>query len=101
MGYVTIENKTREECTEDAFKANGFAKCSTHKKHRHNEDELHHSIAITAQKPACELRHKHCHGATIKGKLKSEKYPKHDARAAVVRGDNGCQRDKCHKQRYH
>ena len=101
VGDEAVENQARHECAEDALQTDGFAQGGTHEEHRHDEDELHHGIAVAAQKPARQARDDEGKRNAVEHELSGEPQPEQHARVAIVGGHHGGERDERHKQRYH
>ena len=84
VGYVTVQNESRKECTEDAVKSHGIGDRGTHEEHRHDEDELHHGIAVTPQEPACKAGDDDGEHGAHQHYLQHKPCPEYYAAAAVV-----------------
>ena len=84
MGYVAVEYESGDEGSEDALKTHCLAQGCAHEEHRHDEDELHHGVAVAAQEPSREPRYDENHRPDVHEELGCEPHPEPETCALPV-----------------
>ena len=95
MWDVAVHDQSCEECTYDAFQTHRLAEGRTHEKYRHDEDELHHGIAIASQEPSRQTRDGQQQHDSKDGELRQEPHPEEESTARLVCRHQCCQADEC------
>ena len=93
MWYVTVENESRKECSEDAVKSHSFGNGSTEEHDAQHKDILHHGIAISAKEPSGQPRDYDGEQGAYQYDFHYKPCPEHYAAATIV-----C---RCHSRHNH
>ena len=101
MGDVAVHDESCKEGAYDAFQSHRLAEGSTHEEHAHNEDELHHCVAVAAQEPACQAWNCQQQHYCENGELRKEPYPERYAASRLMCCHQCCQTGECEQQCQH
>ena len=101
MRNVAIEDEAGKEGAEDSLHTGYVGKGGTHEKNGHDEDKLHHRIAVAAQKPARQPGDEPYHRGTIEDETQSKPHPKSSPTRVLMGGHKACQHEQGHEQREH
>ena len=101
MGNETVQYEAGEECSDDAVETDGLAQGSTHEEHCHDEDELHHGIAVAAQKPARQPWQEQEQYGNECSKFGCEEHPEPHTSTTAEGSFKGSQTDECQQQSQH
>ena len=97
----TVEDEACEEGAQDALQTSQFGGCCRQKHHADDEDVLHHTVAVGAEKPGDDAgkddEEQGCEGRN----LQQEKAPEKQVGRALQRARQSGQHQQCKQQRNH